>query len=39
VYVGKNYTNGDYPAELQSKAYLLKHFEGYIVIVFKMSSR
>jgi hypothetical protein len=31
VYVRKNYTVGDYPEELKSKVYLLKHFEGYIM--------
>ncbi|KAI0247980.1 kinase-like domain-containing protein [Lactifluus subvellereus] len=31
VYVRKNYTVGDYPDELKSKVYLLKHFEGYIM--------
>jgi len=29
--VRKNYTVGDYPEELKSKVYLLKHFEGYIM--------
>ena len=31
MYVRKNYTVGDYPDELKSKVYLLKHFEGYIM--------
>ncbi|KAH9061716.1 kinase-like domain-containing protein [Lactarius deliciosus] len=31
VYVRKNYTVADYPEELKSKVYLLKHFEGYIM--------
>lgn len=31
VYVRKNYTVSDYPEELKSKVYLLKHFEGYIM--------
>ncbi|TFK48906.1 Pkinase-domain-containing protein [Heliocybe sulcata] len=31
VYVRKYYTVNDYPEELKSKVYLLKHFEGYIM--------
>lgn len=31
MYVRKNYTVSDYPEELKSKVYLLKHFEGYIM--------
>ena len=31
VYVRKNYTVADYPEELKSKVYLLKHFESYIM--------
>ena len=31
MYVRKNYTVGDYPEELKSQVYLLKHFEGYIM--------
>jgi cell cycle serine/threonine-protein kinase CDC5/MSD2 len=31
VYVRKNYTVADYPEEMKSKVYLLKHFEGYIM--------
>lgn len=31
VYVRKNYTVADYPEELKSKVYLLKHFETYIM--------
>jgi cell cycle serine/threonine-protein kinase CDC5/MSD2 len=31
VYVRKIYTVVDYPEELKSKVYLLKHFEGYIM--------
>jgi hypothetical protein len=29
--VRKNYTVGDYPEELKSNLYLLKHLEGYIM--------
>ncbi|KAI9433708.1 hypothetical protein H4582DRAFT_2060681 [Lactarius indigo] len=31
VYVRRNHTVVDYPEELKSKVYLLKHFEGYIM--------
>ena len=31
MYVRKNYTVTDYPEELKSKVYLLKHFESYIM--------
>ena len=31
VYVRKSYTVEEYPEELQSKVYLLKHFERYIM--------
>ncbi|KAI0628078.1 kinase-like domain-containing protein [Trametes polyzona] len=31
VYVRKNYTVADYPEDLKSKVYLLKHFERYIM--------
>ena len=31
VYVRKNHTVADYPEELKSKVYLLKHFERYIM--------
>ena len=31
VYVRKNYTVSDYPEELKSKVYLLKHCDGYIM--------
>ncbi|KAI0641308.1 Pkinase-domain-containing protein [Trametes meyenii] len=31
VYVRKNHTVADYPEELKSKVYLLKHFEKYIM--------
>lgn len=31
VYVRKNYTIVEYPEELKSKMYLLKHFEKYIM--------
>jgi hypothetical protein len=31
VYVRKNYTVADYPEELKSKLYHLKHFESYIM--------
>ncbi|KAI9429133.1 kinase-like domain-containing protein [Lactarius indigo] len=31
VYVRRNHTVADYPEELKSKVYLLKHFEGYIM--------
>ncbi|KZT24843.1 Pkinase-domain-containing protein [Neolentinus lepideus HHB14362 ss-1] len=31
VYVRKYYTVNDYPEDLKSKVYLLKHFEGYIM--------
>ena len=31
MYVRKNYTVADYPEELKSKVYLLKHFESYIM--------
>ena len=31
LYVRKNYTVADYPEELKSKVYLLKHFESYIM--------
>ncbi|KAI0266184.1 Pkinase-domain-containing protein [Gloeopeniophorella convolvens] len=31
VYVRKNHTVADYPEDLKSKVYLLKHFEGYIM--------
>ncbi|KAI0703486.1 Pkinase-domain-containing protein [Cytidiella melzeri] len=31
VYVRKNYTVSEYPEELKSKVYLLKHFERYIM--------
>ena len=31
VYVHRDYTVVDYPEELKSKVYLLKHFESYIM--------
>ena len=31
MYVRKNYTVADYPEELMSKEYLLKHFESHIM--------
>ena len=31
MYVRKNYTVSDYPEDLKSKVYLLKHFERYIL--------
>jgi hypothetical protein len=31
AYVGNNYTVANYPEELKSKVYLLKHFESYIM--------
>lgn len=31
VYVRKNHTVSDYPEELKTKVYLLKHFERYIM--------
>ena len=31
MYVRKNYTVSEYPEDLKSKVYLLKHFEKYIM--------
>lgn len=31
MYVRKSYTVTEFPEELKSKVYLLKHFEGYIM--------
>ena len=31
VYVRKNYTVSEYPEDLKSKVYLLKHFEKYML--------